>query len=96
MQHPETADLRLLQGLLDGGLGKFDGACREIGIEEFVAEVLPDNTGMLQVFRDAGYQVERGFEDGVVAMRFPIDATETSVSVMLAPATRWECSTDRP
>jgi acyl-CoA synthetase (NDP forming)/GNAT superfamily N-acetyltransferase len=57
---------------------------REIGIEEFVAEVLPDNTGMLQVFRDAGYQVHRGYADGVVAMRFPIDATDTSVSVMLA------------
>ncbi len=57
---------------------------RELGIEEFVAEVLPDNTGMLQVFRDAGYQVKGGFEDGVVSMRFGIDATETSVGVMLA------------
>ncbi|GAA1942675.1 bifunctional acetate--CoA ligase family protein/GNAT family N-acetyltransferase [Nocardioides marmoribigeumensis] len=57
---------------------------RELAIEEFVAEVLPDNTGMLQVFRDAGYEVKGGFEDGVVAMRFAIDATETSVGVMLA------------
>src|SRR5690348_6705889 len=57
---------------------------RELHIEEFVAEVLPDNVGMLQVFRDAGYQVKGGFEDGVVTMRFGIDATETSVGVMVA------------
>lgn len=57
---------------------------RELEVDEFVAEVLPENTGMLQVFRDAGYQVKGGFEDGVVAMRFPIDPTETSVGVMVA------------
>jgi acyl-CoA synthetase (NDP forming)/L-amino acid N-acyltransferase YncA len=57
---------------------------REIDVGEFVAEILPDNTGMLQVFRDAGYQVRGGFEDGVVAMRFPIDATVTSLGVMVA------------
>ena len=57
---------------------------REVDVHEFVAEILPDNTGMLQVFRDAGYQVTGGFEDGVVAMRFPIDPTVTSLDVMVA------------
>jgi acyl-CoA synthetase (NDP forming)/L-amino acid N-acyltransferase YncA len=57
---------------------------REVDVHEFVAEILPDNTGMLQVFRDAGYQVTGGFEDGVVAMRFPIDPTVTSLGVMVA------------
>ncbi len=57
---------------------------REVEVGEFVAEILPDNTGMLQVFRDAGYQVTGGFEDGVVAMRFPIDATITSLGVMVS------------
>jgi acyl-CoA synthetase (NDP forming)/GNAT superfamily N-acetyltransferase len=55
---------------------------REVNVEKFVAEVLPANTGMLQVFRDAGYQVAGGFEDGVMHMEFPIDATVTSVAVM--------------
>ncbi len=57
---------------------------REVGVGEFVAEILPDNAGMLQVFRDAGYQVTGGYEDGVVAMRFPIDPTLTSIGVMVA------------
>ena len=55
---------------------------REVGVEQFVAEVLPDNVGMLQVFRDAGYQVAGGFEEGVMHMHFPIDPTVTSVDVM--------------
>jgi acyl-CoA synthetase (NDP forming)/GNAT superfamily N-acetyltransferase len=55
---------------------------REIGVGKFVAEVLPDNIGMLQVFRDAGYQVTGGFEDGVMHMEFPIDPTDTSQEVM--------------
>ncbi len=44
---------------------------REVEVAEFVAEILPDNTGMLQVFRDAGYQVTGGFEDGVVRDALP-------------------------
>lgn len=57
---------------------------REVGVGEFVAEILPDNAGMLQVFREAGYQVTGGYEDGVVSMRFPIDLTVTSLGVMVA------------
>ncbi len=55
---------------------------RELDVEKFVAEVLPDNVGMLQVFRDAGYQVAGGFEDGVMHMEFAIDPTDTSLEVM--------------
>lgn len=57
-------------------------AGRERGIERFVAEVLPDNTRMIQVFRDAGYRVAREIEDGVVLLEFPIDPTETAIGVM--------------
>ncbi len=63
---------------------------REVGIAKFVAEVLPDNVGMLQVFRDAGYQVKGGFEEGVMHMEFSIDATETSLEVMNAREHRAE------
>jgi acyl-CoA synthetase (NDP forming)/GNAT superfamily N-acetyltransferase len=63
---------------------------REVGIEKFVAEVLPDNVGMLQVFRDAGYQVDGGFEDGVMHMHFSIDPTVTSLGVMQAREHRAE------
>ncbi|GAB2878424.1 bifunctional acetate--CoA ligase family protein/GNAT family N-acetyltransferase [Nocardioides pacificus] len=57
-------------------------AGRERGVEKFVAEVLPDNQRMIQTFRDAGYQVVSGYEDGVISLEFPIDPTETAIGVM--------------
>jgi len=57
-------------------------AARERGITRFVAEVLPENRRMAQVFADAGYRVSRGIEDGVLAVEFPILPTDTSVGVM--------------
>ena len=45
------------------------------GIEEFVAEVLPDNRGMLSVFRDAGFDIARELAGGEVEVRFPIAPT---------------------
>jgi len=57
-------------------------AGRERGVDKFIAEVLPDNTRMIQVFRDAGYRVARDLEDGVVTLEFPIDPTDTAIGVM--------------
>jgi acyl-CoA synthetase (NDP forming)/RimJ/RimL family protein N-acetyltransferase len=57
-------------------------AGREQGISRFVAEVLPDNTRMVQVFRDAGYRVAGDFKDGVLTLEFPIASTDTAVGVM--------------
>ena len=57
-------------------------AGRERGIVAFVAEVLPDNIRMIHTFRDAGYHVDRRFEEGVVRLGFPIAATDTSLGVM--------------
>lgn len=57
-------------------------AGREVGIERFSAEVLPENRQMLTVFSEAGYDVSRRFEDGVVMVEFNIDPTERSVAVM--------------
>ena len=48
----------------------------DAGIEEFVAEVLPENRAMLSVFRDAGFDVARELAGGEVEVRFPIAATE--------------------
>ena len=41
-------------------------AARERGITRFVAEVLPQNRRMAQVFADAGYRMSKGIEDGVL------------------------------
>jgi succinyl-CoA synthetase alpha subunit/RimJ/RimL family protein N-acetyltransferase len=57
-------------------------AGRERGLQRFVAEVLPENVRMIQIFREAGYKVEGGFEDGVMRLVFGIDPTDTSVGVM--------------
>jgi acetyl coenzyme A synthetase (ADP forming)-like protein len=46
------------------------------GIEQFVAEVMPDNRNMLVVFRDAGFDVTRELEGGSVEVHFPIAPTE--------------------
>src|SRR5215218_4407550 len=56
-------------------------AARENGISRFVAEVLPENGGMLRVFSDFGYQVQRKYADGVVHLGFPIAPTEKSRQV---------------
>ncbi len=57
-------------------------AARERGIDAFVAEVMPDNVRMIHTFRDAGYRIVNGYEEGVLHLVFPIAATDTSVGVM--------------
>ncbi|HTK61995.1 MAG TPA: GNAT family N-acetyltransferase [Pseudonocardia sp.] len=56
-------------------------AARESGIERFEAEVLMENRAMLRVFREAGYQVRREFDHGVVHLEFDVDPTEKSLAV---------------
>lgn len=57
-------------------------AGRERGVERFVAEVLPDNTRMIQTFRDAGYQVASEYDEGVLQLEFSIDPTDTAIGLM--------------
>lgn len=56
-------------------------AARERGLTRFVAEVLPQNRKMMTVFTEAGYEVNHGFEDGVIALSFDISPTENSARV---------------
>ena len=65
-------------------------AARENGITRFVAEVLPQNGGMLRVFSDFGYQVQREYADGVVHLSFPIAPTERSREVQESREQRTE------
>ncbi|HYN29569.1 MAG TPA: GNAT family N-acetyltransferase [Dermatophilaceae bacterium] len=62
----------------------------EIGITRFTAEVLPQNRKMLQVFADAGYEVKRRIEDGVVQVGFDIEPTDRSKAVAMAREHRAE------
>jgi acetate---CoA ligase (ADP-forming) len=46
------------------------------GIRSFVAEVMPENRAMLEVFEHVGFEVVRELEGGTVEVRFPIAPTE--------------------
>jgi acetyl coenzyme A synthetase (ADP forming)-like protein len=48
----------------------------QTGIERFVAEVLAENSAMLSVFRDAGFELARTLEGGAMEVTFPIEATD--------------------
>src|SRR5207344_25781 len=48
-----------------------------VGIEEFLAEVMGDNTKMLGVFGDAGFEQTRVFESGTSEVRLKLAATES-------------------
>jgi acetyl coenzyme A synthetase (ADP forming)-like protein len=51
----------------------------EHGIETFVAEVLPENTTMLGVFANIGFNPTRALAGGVYEVRFSIEPTESYV-----------------
>ncbi|SHK27838.1 Acyl-CoA synthetase (NDP forming) [Pseudonocardia thermophila] len=65
-------------------------AARENGLRRFEAEVLAENRAMVRVFRQAGYQVSRQFEGGVLHLEFDIDPTERSLAVRDAREQRAE------
>ncbi len=48
---------------------------RQKDLEGFTATVLPENYGMLRVFRKAGFDVTTKFVDGVIEVRLGIDVT---------------------
>jgi len=56
----------------------------ERGVERFTASVLPNNRRMLEVFRSAGFELERELADGYVELSYPIQRTERTVSVSRA------------
>jgi acetate---CoA ligase (ADP-forming) len=50
-----------------------------VGIEEFVAEVLPQNAAMLRVFDDAGFESTRRLQGGVVEVSLHIETPSATV-----------------
>jgi len=63
---------------------------QEFGLSRFTAEVLPQNRKMLSVFADAGYDVKRHIEDGVVEVGFDIEPTDSSKAVAMSREHRAE------
>lgn len=62
-----VSDAHQSRGLGSILLEHLAAAARENGINKFSAEVLPENRKMMQVFSEAGYEVHRHFDDGVIS-----------------------------
>lgn len=77
-----VSDSRQGTGLGSVLLEHLAAAARERGIGTFTAEVLPQNTKMFHVFSEAGFDVSRAYDDGVVQVSFRIDPTARSLAVM--------------
>ncbi len=67
-------------------------AGRERGIRTFVADVLPSNSRMQQIFREMGYQVDGMVDGGVTRLTFQIEPTDLAVGVMRAREQRAEAA----
>src|SRR5450759_4918332 len=63
---------------------------QERGVAKFVADVLPQNRKMIQVFAEAGYEVNYHFEDGVIAVALQIEPTAQSQAVRMSREHRAE------
>lgn len=71
-----VADEHQRRGIGTRLLEQLAARAAEVGIERFVAEVLPDNRNMLSVFEAAGFELSRELGGGEVEVEFPIAATE--------------------
>jgi acyl-CoA synthetase (NDP forming)/RimJ/RimL family protein N-acetyltransferase len=65
-------------------------SARERGVRRFVAEILPDNKRMLEVFQHAGYTPSSEYDEGVVHLEFDIRPTTSSLAVSRAREQRAE------
>ena len=63
---------------------------QERGVAKFVADVLPQNRKMIQVFTEAGYEVNYHFEDGIIAVALQIEPTAQSQAVRMSREHRAE------
>ncbi|WP_327352927.1 bifunctional acetate--CoA ligase family protein/GNAT family N-acetyltransferase [Streptomyces sp. NBC_01304] len=78
------------RGVASALLEHIAAVARERSIRRFAAEVLPANNKMIKVFRDAGYEQKRTFEDGVVRLEFDLEPTDESLAVQRAREQRAE------
>jgi acetyl coenzyme A synthetase (ADP forming)-like protein len=65
-------------------------AAREQGINRFVAETLPSNRQMLEVFQAAGFDEKARYADGVVHVELAIEPTDKARAAMEAREHRAE------
>ena len=67
-------------------------AARECGVRRFVAEVLPENARMLEIFEHAGFVAEASRDEGFIALTFDITPTASTLAVTHAREQRAEAT----
>ncbi len=77
-----VADAHQGRGIGSVLLEHLAAAARECGIRRFHAIVLAENTAMIRVFHDAGYETARHMEHGEVTLEFAVDETALTEAVM--------------
>ena len=77
-----VADAHQGRGIGSVLLEHLAAAAREIGVHRFVAVVLAENSSMIRVFRDAGFETTRHVEHGEVTLEFDVAETATTAAVM--------------
>jgi acetate---CoA ligase (ADP-forming) len=65
------------RGIATRLLEQLAAAAASVGVEEFVAQVMLDNTAMLRVFADAGFGTRRETAAGIAEVRLSLTPTET-------------------
>jgi GNAT superfamily N-acetyltransferase len=60
-------------------IGQLAQAAADHGITRFVADVLPENHAMINVFRSSGFQVSIRATPGAIEVEFPIGITEEAL-----------------
>jgi acetyl coenzyme A synthetase (ADP forming)-like protein len=74
-----VADAEQKRGIGTRLLEQLAARAAAVGIERFLAEVLPQNRAMLGVFERAGFELRRERESGVVEVEFDLAPTERYV-----------------
>jgi len=77
-----VADAHQGRGIGSVLLEHLAAAAREVGLRRFIAVVLAENTPMIRVFRDAGYEITRHVEYGEVNLEFDVGQTSVTEAVM--------------
>ncbi|MDQ2750035.1 MAG: GNAT family N-acetyltransferase [Actinomycetota bacterium] len=77
-----VADAHQGRGIGSVLLEHLAAAARENGVKRFQAIVLAENTAMIRVFRQAGYETTRHLEYGEVTLEFAVDETAVTEAVM--------------
>ncbi|MDA0566098.1 GNAT family N-acetyltransferase [Streptomonospora sp. S1-112] len=65
-------------------------AALERGVRRFIADVLPENRRMINVFREAGYTAQQSFDEGVIRLTLDLQPTASAQEVMRAREQRAE------